>query len=164
MNIFMRSLFLLAAAGLLQTHVLGRGTPFTLKLSASSEDVKAGSQVRIEIIFTNTSDQEIHLSRPPGDVPEAAYSYAFEVRDEKGELVPETRYGRPFKDGTARIRGSWAGWTLKPGESLKEASILNQLFDLSLPGRYTVRVSHEIPQGFGKGSVKSNTITITIAP
>lgn len=156
---------ILAAAGEpLQFATASGQTPFALKLVASNETVKAGSEARIEITFTNTSDRDIHLSRPPGDVPAAELSYSFEVRDEKGELVPETRYGQLFEEHHGRIRGSWISRTLKPGESIKETSLINQLYDMSLPGKYTIQVSHDMPEGSGKGKVKSNTVTIVVTP
>jgi hypothetical protein len=157
-------LVLAGVAGSLQVATVRGQTPFALKLVATNETVKAGSEARIEITFTNTSDRDIHLSRPPGDVPDAEFSYDFEVRDEKGGLVPETRYGQLFKEHHGRIRGSWISRTLKPGDSIKETSIVNLLYDFSLPGKYTIQVSHDLTEGSSKGKVKSNTVTIVVAP
>jgi hypothetical protein len=40
--------------------------------------------------------------------------------------------------------------------------IVNQQYDLSRPGKYTIQVSRAIPQELGGGNVESNVIGFTV--
>jgi hypothetical protein len=51
---------------------------------------------------------------------------------------------------------------LKPGEHHEYLIFINQLYDMTLPGKYEVTAAREIPKEMGKGRAISNTIAITV--
>jgi hypothetical protein len=53
---------------------------------------------------------------------------------------------------------------LEPGESYSDLLYINQVYDLSRPGRYVIRASRTIPRELGEGTVKSNEISVTLIP
>jgi hypothetical protein len=137
--------------------------PYTLTIRAKQNTFKVGEEIRINILWKNTSDQPVSVAPV---IPTAETSYKVFVEDEKGNLAAETKLGRRLRTGkdeagqttvsvfeTAPIR------SVQPGESLNEEVVLNKLYDLSKPGKYTVRVQS---QSDLNGSAKSDPITITI--
>ena len=162
---------LLAIAELALALPQGDQVPFSITISAAENAFKAGSEVRIRLVFKNISDHEVFYRRGPGTgvEPHGELSAEVEVHDAKGELVPETRYQRilrgtddtranpatPDKPGAAPatsdrseprplIRGSFTGSMLKPGESREEDIVVSELYDLSQPGRYTITASRRL--------------------
>jgi hypothetical protein len=147
-----------------QTAANSGGPPrHALTIRAKQDEFKVGDEIRIEIALKNSSNQQF-LVAPV--IPTAEISYRTYVQDEKGDLAPETKYGRRLRIGkdeagrdTVIVGESAPLRYLQPGESLKEEIILNRLYDLSKPGRYMVRVQ---AQSDVAGMAKSNAITITV--
>jgi hypothetical protein len=52
---------------------------------------------------------------------------------------------------------------LKPGQSRDDTTNISEAYDL-LPGKYTVQLSMPVPGDATAGVVKSNKITIQVAP
>ena len=53
----------------------------------------------------------------------------------------------------------------KPGESWHESLLISDLYDMSMRDEYTIQLEKKWPVELGKGTVKSNIITITaVAP
>src|SRR5579872_5811171 len=67
---------------------------FTLKISSKQADARAGSEVRIEVVLQNVSDHPISLLKQTKRNDEGDRCYRTYVRDDKGNLAPETKYGR----------------------------------------------------------------------
>ncbi len=139
----------------------GEQQPFSVTLATQHDIVKAGEDIHLQVTLTNTSHNEIKFAEAPGDTPPAEYQYLFQVRDSKGHPAQDTEYGHKFKENT-RPRGSRVTWTLQPGESMKDETVLTKLFDLSRPDKYVIEAFRRIPEHLGKGTVKSNTLTITV--
>ncbi len=168
--------------------------PFSISISAADTVFKAGSEVRIRLVFKNTSDHEIPYERGIGTgvEPHGEFFTDVEVRDAKGELIPETRYHRLLrgKDDTSAkpatrerpaaaraisgppeprpmFRGSFTGYMLNPGESREEDIAVRKLYDLSPPGQYAIsasrRLSNLATDPNSKVVAKSNTLIITVA-
>ncbi len=147
-------------------------TPITVLIQCPQSELKSGSEVKLLITVTNTSDQDVDLYKTPGPDGQAEDVNKIEVRDESGRALPRAdvqtvRIGGKLRTFPKKIIKSRAGVILKPGESLKDFAILSNLFDLSKPGKYTVTAqnerrsvdsSHELNLVY----VKSNTITITV--
>jgi hypothetical protein len=53
--------------------------------------------------------------------------------------------------------------TLEPGEFVVDRLVLDDLFDLSKPGQYTIQIDRKLPPEWGGWELHSNQITITIA-
>jgi hypothetical protein len=144
--------------------------PFSIMITAAPEVVKSGSEVRIDIVYTNVSDHEIELVWVYGAVGE--FFNRVEIQDDRGLAVASTKYGHdlPGRDVAPRgpgpyyvSRGSMGSLWFKrmpPGKTLQDAIILTKLHDLSRSGRYTVQVERfdETTKTF----VKSNKIAITV--
>jgi hypothetical protein len=130
--------------------------PFALTLEAEENPVKAGSEVKVDITLQNSSNRAIHVH-----LSLAEMEYTFEVRDGQNRIPPETEYARKAKG-----RGYFSNdqiFYLQPGESLpKDLLVLTRFYDMSRPGKYTVQVSRAVPKELGGGTVKSNTLTITV--
>lgn len=154
-------LFWFALAAIPSSAQTGQ-VPFSIAISTQSDLVKAGAEILVEITLTNTSDHEIRLGKAPGNLPQAESEYSIEVRDSKGHLAPDTDYGHKVREKKIWFYRSRDSFNLQPGESLKDGTVITKLYDLSRQDRYTITVSRPIPEQWGKGTVKSNSINITI--
>jgi len=147
---------------------VGRGPAYALTIRLKQPDYKAGSEIWAEVAFRNVSDHEIEitprlagLSRPE----QAHFYYVPDVRDEKGNAVSETEFGRRVRKGEAFYVGGGSEALgqhynpLHPGESRTSKIRLDDLYDLSTPGKYTVQVQF---LDTGAATVKSNIVTLTI--
>jgi uncharacterized protein (DUF58 family) len=131
---------------------------WSIAISVPSNTVSVGEDIRLDIQFTNESNKQLKtaVSMPaePGvDVI---------VLSQNGAAVPKTAYGRTIYEGTEEVRtqGSVARATILPGAHFDEVSVLNDVYDMSVPGVYTVQVkSHDNDP---KNIVASNTISVTV--
>jgi hypothetical protein len=149
----------------------GNQVPFSITISAAQSVFKADSEVRIRLVFKNTSGEEVPYARSLGTgvEPQGEIFTDVEVRDAKGELAPETKYYRllrgkpdtsanppaPEKSGEApatsgrpeprpMFRWSFTGVMLRPGEFREEDIVVSKLYDLSQPGRYTISATRRL--------------------
>jgi len=135
--------------------------PFTLSLSAKVYEFRAGSEVRIEIVQTNTSNHAIDCTHRGGGGINLEYHY--DVRYEDGSLAEKVV--RPHMElDTADIHPC----NLAPGDSSPNRILLSKIYKLDRPGKYTVQVFRFAPdlsdeQG-NPFRVLSNPITITVLP
>lgn len=71
------------------------------------------------------------------------------VRNAQGQEPPETKWGCRLHgkegEGDAHDGVSIVSGHLPPGEVLSEFTVLNRIYDLSVPGQYTVRVERRDP-------------------
>jgi hypothetical protein len=133
------------------------GEIFSLKISTSQENVSIGSEIKLRTMLTNETDHDITIHER-----NRACDYALEVRNSRGELAPETEQERQLKCGEA-VAGRNIIVTLKPGEDYEGEIYVNGLYDMTQPDKYTLQVAREIPKELGKGTVKSNIITIDVS-
>jgi hypothetical protein len=142
--------------------------PFSITISMTPV-AKAGAEVRLSIVYTNTSEQEIELVRNTG--PGGEFFNRVLVQDERGRPAPLTKYGRDLTaaevTGPSRhnylprdFSGGLLFLRMPPGKTREDAIILSKLHDLSRPGIYTVQVERfdEMTKTF----VSSNRLTITV--
>jgi uncharacterized protein (DUF58 family) len=134
--------------------------PFSLTIRLLQNVAKVGSEIRVQVVLTNTSDHEIGILK---SAPEA--DYIVEVRDTRGKMAPDTDFRRKQKD-PASVKVSTASplYTLKPGESLRDEIQVERLYEMSAPGKYSIQVSRTVPEEMGSGIVKSNMANVTITP
>jgi len=118
--------------------------------------------VEIAIRKTNISDYEIdkttHLS--------TTYGYLIEVLDGTGNLISHRKPSDSYllkHSKPGHLIGTKDN-VLQPGEYVIDFYHLSDLFDMSIPGTYTVQVSAYIMNDVESPVVKSNTITITVLP
>jgi hypothetical protein len=147
---------------------------FLITISTAANVVKAGSDIRIDISIKNISDREIDLSRSVRtDLGE--WFTDVEVLDEKGNAIPETKYYRalrgkdtyddePRRDGkfSPKVQQTFglSGYSVKPGDNLRDGVVLNKLVDMTRPGKYTVKVRRR--DEATKAWVASNAIILTL--
>jgi hypothetical protein len=136
--------------------------PFSLAIAVADQPVQLGTQVRVTITLKNNSDYDIAFdsSSVPG---EAEFHYSVLLLDDDGKPVPETKYsrilqGKEHETYTENVLSV----TIQPNEEAKDDFVLNKLFDLSKPGKYTLQVARGIPETLGKGLVKSNVLSLVI--
>ncbi len=126
---------------------------FSLSVKAIPSVVRKGSPVQVEIVTTNTANQEIAVPRWFSDLN-------IIVLDNAGRR-PLTSKGEDRLAGRGMIVGSDRFFLLGEGQSDKVTLTVNsELYDLSKPGTYTIQVkSHD---DYTKTMVKSNVVTVTV--
>jgi hypothetical protein len=130
--------------------------PFKLILSAEKA-VTLGADVWVKIRWTNTSDQTLDASANILDATNVDPNFLFEFLDKNRRPVPRVVYEFPQTSGHAEFG------TLSAGQSITHDVNLIRLFELKKPGKYTLHVSRLIPKTMGRGSGKSNMLTITVS-
>lgn len=152
------------------THKLSVKPPFTLEIRLQQKRVSVGEPILIDLTMESKSKEWQVVSFSP-------YWLHFIVRDSE-DRVPLTRRGRLFfgiekpKRGEDYLKlpgGSQHADMLLPGRSITLQGIaLPDFYDLSKPGKYTIRVES------GDGSpadasgefsvVRSNAVTVEVVP
>lgn len=131
-------------------------TSFTLALIADEDTVRAGDKISLLTEVTNTSDHEIvyDMANTKLDV---------HVRDAQGNLASPLQGGREFRKQFGMGGSPQTLQRMKPGGSVYgRVGAVQELYDMKRPGDYTIQVSHFDDET--KTWVKSNTITVTVAP
>lgn len=180
----MRRLFVVLLCGVLAAAFLaakGQSAEpsFSVHISAP-QTVKAGSRIEVTIVFTNTSNHDIKFTNHmPGYL-----NYGMKVLNDKGEPVPLTAFGRLVFTGTCGTKDGKRDddpndlpcmeskaeqsfiITVKAGESTQEQLVLNYMFRLRQPGKYSIQFSQadDLASGNPKPTAQSNTIAVTITP
>jgi len=125
--------------------------PFALTIRTAQSTVAMGSDIRVEVTLTNTSGRDIAFAKSVGD-DAAEFNYVIDMHDAHGKPLAETEHHRRVKaEDSQPISHSNQIVTLKPGESLKENAILNNLYEISRPGKYLILAQRDVPQELGKG-------------
>jgi len=170
--------------------------PFSISISLAQDVVKAGSEVSLDIVLTNTSDENIVIS---GWKDQSCEIYEIEIHDSEGKRLPQRNECLPSENPnqiTVCVSASSPvirlcvpqNQVLKPHGEMKEEVLVNELYDLSRPGKYTIQAQREnsprtiiaVPRKFGYGSqelelydktndtsratVESNTVTLRVQP
>ena len=131
-----------------------------LSATLEKESARAAEPVVIFIILKNISQQ-------PGSFVRSSLlrDYNVSVTNEKGEEMPLTRFGRLEHDAAGghfrRIVQSIA-----PGEQVQDRLLVNRLYDMTMEGKYTVRIQRSVvAQHSGKPAwITAKDVTVTIEP
>ena len=145
--------------------------PISVSIQCPQSEVKSGTEVKLLITVTNTSESDVEVYKAPGPDGQAEAVDKIEVRDASGNLLPRID-GQTVVIGGAKhtIPRRWMSRKsvlLAPGGRLVDFTILSNLFDLSKPGQYTVIVRNERRADGSGPDLKevystSNKITITV--
>jgi len=110
--------------------------------------------------MTNSTDKNIVVNKSVGGAHPELY-YEIEASKENGRPVRLTKYGR---DVLARnfVPVSRIQKTLKPNETLEESAVVSDLFDMSLPGKYTIKFKRSDPLN-SHVKLISNAVEIQVA-
>ena len=134
-------------------------TPFTIEISAEQQVVKVGSEVSLKVRLTNTSKRVMDCSATISNMTGVDPNYVFDVRDDANNAVPLRVFAHP-----ELATGQPVSRSLKPGESFTDEEEVSRVLDMSRPGHYTIQVSRRVSDNKKDGSIKSNTITVTVEP
>ncbi|MDE3136633.1 MAG: hypothetical protein KGL59_08660 [Acidobacteriota bacterium] len=128
-----------------------------LTLTAANAKSTLGSDVWIQIHWTNTSDRELTANRYTDKTTGQDMSYTLDFRDSAGRPVPKL----PHKPPVGHFFDAQFG-TLKPGQQITNEINLRRMYDLSRPGKYTLQVSRRLAKSLGGSIIRSNTLAVTI--
>jgi hypothetical protein len=78
-------------------------------------------------------------------------------------LAPETEDKRNLECDEALVVGRYVVVKLRPGEHHEDEMYVDQVYAITQPDNYTFQVAREIPKELGKGTAKSNIITIGVS-
>lgn len=138
--------------------------PISVTVQPPAGPVKAGSELRVKVTTTNTSDHEIRFARGFG---EQEFDFDIEVRDEKGQTPPLTETYRQLKEHPSSRWGSYSTYVLEPGKSFDDDLVVTKLYKITQPGKYNISVTRgqrPMWQTLGKGGATSNSVTVTVTP
>lgn len=143
--------------------------PFSLAISVAHDTVKTGTPIVIDIMFKNISDHDIsRAARPEGLAHGELLGFPPIVRDAQGKEPPLTKqgrliFGRPAPGEVGGYEAVSSGIALMhPGKIITPEIRLSELYDLRVPGKYTVQVWHYDVEN--KEAVRSNAVTVTVTP
>ena len=160
----------------------------SLRISAKQNVIQAGSELQLTIVATNITDHDISLFRGKGEA-EGEFNYKIDARDDKGIAPSRTWYGNRLqgkdvdepkdsaqaKNAETQPAGNDAGpqtfqetlivssdvlLPIQPGGTLTDVIIVNEMFDLRQPGKYSIQAQRLDPGS--RMVVKSNIITVTV--
>src|SRR5882724_3005153 len=142
----------LAIATLAACVTRAEAQSFTFKISAVQDVVKAGSKVRVKMELKNTSEDDISLTRVPWgkeDHPELE-GFRPVVKDARGKEPALTKWGRlvygrtePSDNPPNLTLNAVISYPLEPGHVHTTEVIVSDLYDLSVPGTYTVQIPYK---------------------
>jgi len=138
--------------------------PITIAIEAVQKNpIKLGTEIRVSITVTNTSKENVVLLTTPGR-RHAGLWYDVAVRNTNGSSVTKTRFKRILdgEEEKGHVFGSSIATTLAPGESVREEATLGDMYELTMPGTYLVRVDRPYPDANPASKIKSNQISITL--
>jgi hypothetical protein len=128
-----------------------------LKIAISTPhlEFKAGSEIPLTISQKNISAKDL-LVYGNG---RTEINFTIKVLDEQQKEPPLTDYYYTLRYGHIPIAGSRTFGMLKPNKTFDETIVLNKLYILDKPGKYSIQVSKV--RG-GKKEILSNIVTITL--
>ena len=138
---------------------------YSITISPLNATAKVGSELRVTIVQKNTTGTDQMFWIEPAARLHGELLYQIDVLQSDGKKAARSKYFQGVRDDAGRLRGGIGlnGVALgkKPGESIVSSIDLNELYDLQ-PGEYTVQVYQK--DSIAKTTVKSNIITVTVAP
>jgi hypothetical protein len=132
--------------------------PFKIAIAVESSTVPVGSEVTLDVSLTNTSNQDVSEGAMYMDATGLDSTLRFEVRDERGKIIPKRTYPHPeLATGSVKFR------TIAVGQTLTQRQIVSALYDLRKPGKYAIQGFRRISDN-PNDDIKSNVVTITVTP
>jgi hypothetical protein len=144
--------------------------PFSLTIEADNSPVESRSPVWISATVKNISGYPLKMSIAHF-ADEGDYVYKVSAVDAKGVSAPETQYGRRIQGHETPeaqeqdryvINSSSSDYTLLTYQTLTDKVEVTKLFDLSVPGRYSIQFQKFDPET--STYVRSNVVIVTVTP
>jgi hypothetical protein len=147
--------------------------PFSVTLEAPNKPLKADAELRLRVTVKNISNHDIAFLRSVahGVSAHEGLRYKIHVLNSKAQPVPPSPRALALRNSKKPvvIFVENHALTLKPAESFVDEINVTELYDLSQPGIYTIGVTRRMPPKLTShgvkwppGSVRSNTITVTV--
>ncbi|MBI4752538.1 MAG: hypothetical protein HY774_28940 [Acidobacteria bacterium] len=133
---------------------------FQLSIASSKSEYSNGETIKVRFSLKNVTQRTFYL----GLSHSVEESYPLFIYRDSNEKIGLTLRGEEFMK-FSRIYGGSMGIYLKPNEICTTRSIIiNELYDLKMPGIYFISTETAVPRLSKKGSsiVKSGTIKIVI--
>lgn len=131
---------------------------FLLGINVEKQSVSVRDPVILNVVLKNISDTPLPLvqTRPEND-------YRVSVHYENGEAVPLTLYGKRLDSIRGEVRRRTTV-TLASNEALEHHLHIDRLFDMSLTGKYFIKVTRTmLTRGTnGFADLESNRLCITV--
>ena len=152
-----------AAASAQSNEIANQSDTFAIRIAMEKEMLQIGQPPRVRLTIWNLTDLWIKM---PGD-PCAGQATRVWVQGEHGEPPTTSRErmdtGRPLPGDQPLFCTLNAGYPLlspasTPADTATETYLLEYLYDLRSPGKYTVYLDVPCPKGW----VRSNTVTFQI--
>ena len=128
-----------------------------LVIAAESTTVNAGQPVSVRTVLTNKSKQPFDASACYCGPAGLDSLFRWEVR-ENGRLTKRRAYPHPELSTGEIILDR----VVPPDGELSGSQDISSLYDMTKPGKYTVRAIVELPKHMGGGTVVSNEIPVTV--
>jgi hypothetical protein len=127
---------------------------YSLTIQEQEKPAFAGSEVYIFITQTNLSTRNVECNSLR--IASTDLSLKYDVKREDGTPLEERANAIDYAHDLSECE-------LRPGESVTRRYLLSWLFDLSVPGKYSVQVSRHGDPDTGPW-VQSNVITLQVVP
>jgi hypothetical protein len=152
----------------------------SVTLAPPGKPLRPGDRLVLRATLKNISGRSMTFPTSPGLVPSDSSWYEVHVTDAHARPAPPSarvvKLRRREEEAKKEGRPAFGRWssnisrTLRPGQSLAEEIDVTRYYDLSRPGAYAIWVVRPLPVGvpawaakkYWKGSVRSNTITVTV--
>ncbi len=146
-------------------NVNARGSHKTLGLQLSlaleKKEVLVDEPLLVKFSTKNVARKPLFVleSNPDTD-------YRFDVRDDKGNVVPLTEYGKKILSTAEEVRMVLV--KLRPGEETHSEVRAERIVQLNVAGTYYITAKRRVPQASNNLTklveISSNTVRVVIAP
>jgi hypothetical protein len=150
-----------------------QASPIRVSIASSAPETRSGAEIRINVKVENVSGTAVELYKALGPDGQAEAANDIDVYDSDGKALFRID-GRAIKvhGETRHLPKAWISRKtvpVEPGKSAEDFLVLSNLFDMTKPGHYTVKVRQELriynpPSEDRMIEEPSNTITITVLP
>ena len=132
---------------------------FGLIVNLEKDQVGPCQPIRLAITIKNASEDELSFWET---CPES--DYRFIVEDDKGQVVPLTRYGQRIEKNREIVLSA-VPVALKPNDERQDTILLNRIYDMTIEGKYDITAWRHVRTRDNKGHTKliSNTVEVEIA-
>ena len=131
----------------------GGAEPFSIVLTPTASNVKAGSDVFVKLKVTNTSQRDV-VGQGGFYADGLNTGFQYDCHDTSGKSVA--------KEINTVVGSVGGGPMLHPAESYEETERISQACDFTRAGQYDIQISRKIPGDLQHRVVKSNIIRITV--
>ena len=138
-----------------------------MSIKAEKDKVPACEKIILKIYIKNVGETSLPI------IDKDIYrDIIFDIRDEKGESVPPTRFGNKMLKSKSTF--SRRGGKIESDEEVEDTKLINLIYDMTCLGEYTITAKRSIykrdekgnvvkdEKGYVKVEVVSNTITVKV--